>query len=147
MTVQKWSDDAPNDLNWETAYKQLAWLFSGYPQTTFMTILTQWAAALASHLCAPRIYRRFPNKKTWFDQDNPSQDQGTEHGFSVWKWTTTGWPDMPCLTHSELQKKSHTEKLDNCYTGNDSRRMWQGIVTNYKGNKHTASTSEPTLPD
>ncbi|KAK0145614.1 hypothetical protein N1851_015471 [Merluccius polli] len=46
-------------------------------------------------------------------------------------------------------KKSHTEKFKNCYTGNDSRRMWQGIqaVTNYKGNKHTASTSDTTLPD
>ena len=46
-------------------------------------------------------------------------------------------------------KKSHTEILENCYTGNDSRRMWQGIqaVKTYKGNKHTASTSDITLPN
>ncbi|KAK0134273.1 hypothetical protein N1851_030153 [Merluccius polli] len=92
----------------------------------------------------PRIYRRFPNQKPWFNQDIQAKIREQSMAFQSGNEQQYRLARYALLKSIRTAKKSHTEKLENCYTGNDSRRMWQGIqaVTNYKENKHTASTSD-----
>jgi len=150
-TVNMWTDNAlmelqgcleATDMN---IFKEATDNIHEYTDTVSSYI--DWCTSI----CIPsRTIRVLPNQKPWFNADVRIKIRNRSTAFKSGDNMEYKQARYELQKSIRAAKRAYTQRLENCYRENNTRRMWQGIqtVTNYRKNANNRTVIQDSfLPD